>query len=114
MKDKPDFLDEIETERTASNPDFPSLVATKEDERRVVQAHKHSSQHRAEILRSVNCGCFYCVETFSTGSIEYWTDEDQTAICPLCGIDSVLGDASGFSVQTDFLSQMRKYWFTGR
>jgi len=32
-------------------------------------------------------------------------------MCPRCGIDSVLGSASGFSLSRDFLNRMHHYWF---
>ncbi len=79
-------------------------------------AHKHSSIHRIEILNSKTCGCFYCCKIFSPSEIEDWCDEDendegQTALCPKCGIDSVIGDLSGYEISKDFLAKMNKYWF---
>jgi hypothetical protein len=62
-----------------------------------VRAHTHAARHRNEIERSEQCGCFYCLETFVPGEIQDWTDDGATAMCPRCGIDSVLGSASGFS-----------------
>ncbi|MFT3808618.1 MAG: hypothetical protein QM698_01740 [Micropepsaceae bacterium] len=43
--------------------------------------------------------------------IEDWCDDDDTALCPKCGIDSVIGDASGFPVERAFLIQMRARYF---
>jgi len=82
----------------------------------VREAHRHSSQHREEILRSTSCGCFHCCEAFSPQSIDEWIDEDesgvgQTAMCPQCGVDSVLGDASGFPLERSFLERMKEHWF---
>jgi len=79
-------------------------------------AHKHSIRHRSEIERSQKCGCFYCLEIFSPEQITDWCDEDVpedqlTAICPKCGIDSIIGDASGFDVSSEFLTEMNKNWF---
>jgi len=38
------------------------------------------------------------------------SDKGRTALCPFCGIDSVLGD--DFPIQNnEFLSQMNKHWF---
>lgn len=75
-------------------------------------AHKSSSSHKTEILTSDLCGCFYCEQTYSPQEIEEWIDEKngETAICPKCGIDSVL--SSKFPI-TDkvFLDEMNKYWF---
>lgn len=43
-----------------------------------------------------------------------WCDEGndvgQTAICPMCGIDSVIGDAD-ISFDKQFLEKMYKKWF---
>ena len=79
-------------------------------------AHAHSSRHRAELLASAVRGCFYCERTFSPEAIEDWADEGedgmgQTALCPHCGIDSVIGDASGTEISADFLQTMHRYWF---
>src|SRR5262245_37274288 len=35
----------------------------------------------------------------------------QTAVCPECGIDSVIGNASGFEITEAFLEEMRAAWF---
>ena len=77
----------------------------------VRDAHEHCSRHRAEILRSVSCGCFYCLETFGPNEIDEWIDEEGTAFCPRCGIDSVIGSASGFVLTQEFLKEMNDYWF---
>jgi hypothetical protein len=82
----------------------------------VREAHKHSIHHRAEILASQVCGCFHCCSTFRATAITEWTDDDdagmgQTARCPKCGIDSVLGDKSGFEPSVEFLTGMRDAWF---
>lgn len=91
-------------------------------------AHQHSSFHRAEIERSDTCGCFYCVKTFTPKQIDMWWDspEDtayfldnalralgQTATCPYCGIDSVIGSASGYPITQAFLSRMGDIFFGG-
>jgi hypothetical protein len=35
----------------------------------------------------------------------------QTALCPNCGIDSVIGDNSGVKITERFLRKMRNAWF---
>jgi len=78
-------------------------------------AHRQSSNHRDEVLRSHFCGCFYCKQTFPPSEIEKWTDEvdgiGTTALCPRCGIDSVIGAVSGIDLSPDFLHEMYDYWF---
>jgi len=78
-------------------------------------AHRHSIRHRAEIQASLLCGCFHCCAVFPPGRIEEWTDEEdgegQTALCPECGIDAVIGDQSGFEISSAFLSRLKFHWF---
>jgi len=77
----------------------------------VKAAHAFSSKHRQQVLASERCGCFYCCALFSPHDIAEWTDEDSTALCPRCGIDAVLGSASGVPLTRDFLQQMKHAWF---
>lgn len=89
-----------------------------------IVAHSNSSNHRKEIEVSVLCGCFYCLETFEPSEITEWVDwpmdtleelklsAGTTALCPRCGIDSVIGSASGYPINAEFLSTMRRHWFS--
>ncbi|MET0753785.1 MAG: hypothetical protein ABWZ66_10450 [Pyrinomonadaceae bacterium] len=77
----------------------------------IIAAHKHSSNHRKELILSDICGCFYCLEIYSPHEIEDWIDEGKCALCAKCGIDSVIGSKSDFPITKDFLSKMHKYWF---
>jgi len=82
----------------------------------VREAHKHSSNHREEVLSSTVAGCFYCCSLFEPSLITEWVDEDaaevgQTALCPHCGIDSVIGDRSGVEISEAFMTTMKRYWF---
>lgn len=50
--------------------------------------------HRKQLLTSEVAVCFYCFAKFSPDSITEWCDgddRDQTAICPHCGVDAVVG-----------------------
>src|SRR5687768_14822148 len=79
----------------------------------IIDAHTHTVAHRAELAGSQLAGCFYCCEIFEPKEIEDWVDDGKCALCPKCGIDSVIGDASGFPV-TDkkFLKDMHEFWFS--
>jgi hypothetical protein len=76
-----------------------------------IRAHKNCSRHRNEIESSQRCACFYCLQSFPPSEIVDWTDDDATAMCPRCGIDSVIGSASGFSLSPGFLQRMHNHWF---
>jgi hypothetical protein len=82
-----------------------------------IRAHRHSSYHRVEVLASELCGCFYCKALFPPSEIEEWTDvsevypDGNTAICPKCWIDSVIGSEAGYPLTQEFLERMRQHWF---
>lgn len=91
----------------------------------ILDAHVKCSFHREEIARSAICGCFYCLRTFTPTEILDWVDDapetvvitrstGQTARCPHCGMDSVLGSESQFPISPEFLLAMRQYWFQSR
>jgi len=82
----------------------------------VIDAHKASIRHKASLLKSLDCGCFHCLEIFSPSEITAWTDTSgseplHTALCPSCGIDSVIGSDAGYPIRKDFLKAMQKHWF---
>ena len=63
--------------------------------------------------QSFKCGCFFCTSIYSPDRIKEWIkDEDNdTAICPYCGIDAVIGDFSVYPIEKEFLEDMKKFWF---
>ena len=84
-------------------PDAPSDI---------IAAHKFSSCHREKLLNDSLCGCFYCMKIFNPNEIEMWVEDPLgTAVCPCCGIDSVIGEYSGYPITNEFLTEMNKYWF---
>lgn len=76
-----------------------------------ISAHEWSSYHRGALSKSEVCGCFYCLEVFRPSEIEDWTDDADTALCPKCGIDSVIGSVSGYPIERSFLQKMHDHWF---
>ena len=81
-----------------------------------IDAHSHSIRHHDEIAESLVCGCFYCCRIFPPSEISEWvddgdTDSCKTALCPYCGIDSVIGSAAGYPIDAEFLRKMNKHWF---
>lgn len=86
--------------------------------------HKFSANHRALMERSEFAGCFYCEARFDPEEILEWVDvpadavpdanglrRGETAVCPRCGIDSVLPSAAPFKWDDALLSDMHAHWF---
>jgi hypothetical protein len=76
-----------------------------------ISAHNWSSYNRLILRNGDLCGCFYCLEVFPASKIRDWTDDGDTALCPNCGVDSVIGSGSGYPIQRAFLSKMHDHWF---
>ena len=79
---------------------------------KLIAAHEFCTNNKTSLKRDKKCGCFHCMKIYDPIEIKDWiTDADGTAICPYCGIDSVLGESSGYPITEDFLSEMNDYWF---
>jgi hypothetical protein len=58
------------------------------------------------------CGCFYCCQMCAPSEVEWLEELEGTALCPHCGIDSLIGSASGFPVEDpEFLRVLHDHWF---
>lgn len=75
-------------------------------------AHAFCSHNRAAVESSDECGCFYCCQTFWASSVWEYTVEGPAgnALCPRCGIDSVLPDAC-VELSPALLTDMERIWF---
>ena len=54
------------------------------------------------------CGCFHCLAIFPASEIKEFIDMTETAMCPKCGIDSVLPGGRG---TLEVLKEMQQYYF---
>ena len=88
-------------------------------EKDFIEAHKYSCNHKPELEKDRICGCFHCLRIYNPAEIDNWIiadnkcDKRGTAVCPYCGIDSVIGESSGYPITKEFLKEMNEYWFEG-
>ncbi|MEI0510176.1 cytoplasmic protein [Brachyspira intermedia] len=80
---------------------------------KLLKIHKLSSNHKELLIKEDICGCFYCVSIFSPKLITDWIEDenDLTAICPYCGIDSIIPNHSDYQLNKELLEEMRKHFF---
>lgn len=79
-----------------------------------VSAHKYSTQNKKMLESDNKCGCFYCLKIFIPSEIFEWiwdNNVQETAVCPYCGIDSIISESSGYPITKEFLEKMQKIWF---
>jgi len=87
------------------------------DRRSYKKASSYSRYNKMELENDEECGCYYCLKIFSPSKIEEWClespgGEEVTAICPHCGIDSVIAKSSGYPITVDLLTAMHKFAFS--
>lgn len=81
------------------------------DNQQLQALHLQSSQHLECIQQNQKCGCFYCLKIFDATEITDWVDDEQTAICPHCGIDAVLAENDEQVLDQAILKEMHDYYF---
>lgn len=77
----------------------------------LIKLHKCAINNRQQIEVADMCGCFYCKEMFYAGDVTEWTDNGQTAICPYCGVDSVICNTDDYKIIKEDLEKMNEYYF---
>lgn len=71
--------------------------------------HNGCVQNKNAMKNSNVCGCFNCMETFYPNEVTSWTDGGSTALCPYCGVDSVIPNAT-----EDKLKVLHRYYIDPR
>ena len=89
-------------------------MAKKKMPQKCREAHNACFKNWRLLKKSKMCGCFCCLNTYPASEVVDWCverDRRRTAICPCCGVDSVIPDASGWPLDADFLKEMEYWWF---
>lgn len=73
-----------------------------------IRALNYSYCNRKIIEQSKLCGCYDCKKIFTPQDLSEWDwiDGGNTALCPYCATDTVIGDAAGFKITKEFLRKM--------
>jgi hypothetical protein len=89
----------------------------------LLAAYRYISNNWPQIQASSVCGCCNCLRVFPAEEVVAWTGlqfddvdnpeaiNNQTALCPYCGSESVLAEKSGFPIDVNFLGRMNEAWF---
>lgn len=74
------------------------------------ELHKLSIKNRNMLTTASLCGCFYCKKMFTPSEIIEWTDDDETALCSYCSIDSVIPNIDN-ALNVELLEAMNRKYF---
>jgi hypothetical protein len=93
---------------------FAVLRTRMDREREASRLHRHTRANRMELEASEVCGCIACERIYFPSEIVRWVDGDpgnETAVCPHCGADAVVGSASGIPIMPGVLRRAHERWF---
>jgi hypothetical protein len=79
-------------------------------EREASLLHRHTRANRMELEASEVCGCIACERIYFPSEVVRWA-ADETAVCPHCGVDAVVGSASGIPIMPGVLRRAHARWF---
>lgn len=80
----------------------------------LLEAFKHTTSNRAQLESSTTCAP---QEVVAWAGLDISSFDDpasaqgETALCPRCGSEALIGDRSGVAITADFLHRMNLAWF---
>jgi hypothetical protein len=89
---------------------FAAIRTRLDREREASRLHRHTRANQMELEASEVCGCIACERIYFPSEIARWL-EDGTALCPHCGVDAVVGSASGIPIMPGVLRRAHERWF---
>lgn len=89
------LLDSFDNSETANNSRGSMVVKVAGKTWTLEEISGMAFKNRQLLEASEFCGCYYCCKIFKADSITEWVKEKRsgggfTALCPHCGIDSVI------------------------
>jgi len=69
--------------------------------------HAFTSHNKEIMKRSGIYLCSYCQKGGLSKNIENWADDGETALCPDCGVDSLIPAM----IPHDITKQLKEHWF---
>ena len=82
-----------------------------EEKQMLEDMHNYSANNKDLILKSTICYCFHCKRQVTPSEIVRYLEIENTAICPYCGVDSIIPDSTEHELTSDTVDKMNKYWF---
>jgi hypothetical protein len=71
----------------------------------------YAIHNRPSLEKTNKCGCYHCLTIFNPKDIKEWVDNDDTAMCPYCEIDSVIPESNDYFLTIEFLTQAKEHYF---
>lgn len=82
-----------------------------EEESKLEILHAYSSHNRDLIMSANKCYCFHCLKVVESRMVNEYIDDNQTALCPYCHVDTLIPDSIDQLIDDEAIEKMHKYWF---
>ncbi|MBQ8293293.1 MAG: hypothetical protein IJX78_05790 [Bacilli bacterium] len=82
-----------------------------EQKLKLEKIHAYCTNNKELIGRSDKCYCFHCKKIIDSNEITRYLTEEDTALCPYCGIDAVIPDCIDEEINEELINDMNNYWF---
>lgn len=71
----------------------------------------HTRNNEIEMLHSKKAGCLFCGYIIDARKVNKWTSDlsSPSAICPRCGMNMILGDASGHDISRTKIDEIQEF-----
>lgn len=69
-----------------------------------------ATSNKQDLMKSDKAGCYYCRKIYPASEVKEFIEGEDTALCPKCGIDSVLPD-SVYDLSIEKLRELHQFWF---
>lgn len=76
----------------------------------IKKAPMYAFKNKEAVAISQICGCYNCLNVISVKDIEFWTDDDETALCPKCTLDTLIAGSLGIQLDRETLQKIRDHW----
>jgi len=73
--------------------------------------HAYCKNNEELIEKSGYCYCFHCQKKISSFEITRFLGEENTALCPYCGIDAIIPENIDDDINSEIIDDMNNYWF---
>lgn len=80
----------------------------------LMQLHLQTIGNADRVKRAGQCGCFHCMNRFPAAEVQRFLPEKDggsTALCPRCGVDSVLSDQDTAALTDELIAEMNRRFF---
>ena len=75
------------------------------------KAIEYATANEENLKNSSKAGCYYCKKIYDASEVLEFLEGERTALCPKCGIDSVIPSNSPIELTSSNLNKLNKHWF---